>query len=84
MGTCSTEFLFFCLFPFSLSPSLLQRKKKKNTYELHVHFENIRAYEKAHIKKDTHTHSLFHMDLHSISHAVTYNNSTGWKLDSSG
>lgn len=43
-----------------------RRKKRKNTCECYdVHFENIHAYEKAHIRKDTHTHSLFHMDLHS-------------------
>lgn len=46
-----------------------RRKKRKNTCEC---YENIHAYEKAHIRKDTHTHSLFHMDLHSIYLAQCY------------
>ena len=50
-----------------------KKKKKKNTCECYdVHFKNIHAYEKTHIRKDTHTHSLFHMDLHSIYLAQCY------------
>lgn len=58
MDTCSTEFLFFCLLPFSLSPSLLQRKKKR-TLTSYMCISKTFARTKKHTLKKTRTRIAF-------------------------